>query len=163
MKNRNLAGDERADIYIRQELQQAGIPIKRVTQGRTEVPYSLIGKLPCKNGGEFTFTRAWYYWVVEGRVPLNVAQQLYQTDIGQRDIRVQGHCGCPPPEEWAMPDFTLMSTEQLMQVSGLTLGEMAAKCNSGEINLPRFVDIYHIDSQEGLDLFIKTLRRNSLV
>jgi hypothetical protein len=127
---KNLAGEETADVDIRKELQHAGITINEVPKGRTEVPYTLIGKLPCKNGGEFKFTRAWYYWVVSGPVPLNVAKVLYSTAVGKRDVRVVGHCGCPPPEEWVENGF---------------------------------INSYHIDSQEGLDFFVKTLRKHNIV
>jgi len=97
---KNLAGVQECDKDIRKELTEAGIRMVAVPKGNTEVPFSVIGQL-----SYFTFRRAWYYWVVEGDVPLAVAQEMYATEVGKRDVRVVGHCGCPPPEEWAIGGF----------------------------------------------------------
>ena len=91
---KNLAGVPMCDVYIRAELEAAGIPIVEVPLDNTEVPYRLIGQL-----GNFEFRRAWYYWIVSGRVPLEIAKELYANPIGKKDVRVTGHCGCPPPED----------------------------------------------------------------
>ncbi len=98
---RNLAGDERANESITDELEAAGI--ERVAIDRHgEVPATIGGRL-----GAFTFRRAWYYWMVEGPMPLEVARRLYADPIGVADVRVAGHCGCPPPDEWAEDGFVL--------------------------------------------------------
>lgn len=120
----NLAGRKDCDKYIHQELTEAGIEIVEVPLGRSEVPYTLIGKL-----GKYTFSRARYYWLVNGPVPLFAAQEMYRHPVGRRDVRVEGHCGCPPPEEWAS--------------------------RGG-------VQSYHIDSQSGLNLFCRTMRKYGL-
>jgi hypothetical protein len=126
---RNLAGDPDCDRFIRDELQRALIPIKELdTPQKGEVPAKLQGEL-----GPYTFERAWYYWIVRGDVPLAVAQELYQHPVGKADVRVVGHCGCPPPEEW--------STET----------------SSGPV-----ITHYHIDTQEGLILFVNTIRKYNL-
>ncbi len=121
----NLAGDSDCDAQIIRELREAGIemailpaPVNR------EVSYSVVGRL-----GDFHFKRAWYYWVVNGPVPLDVALELYSHPIGRKDVRVTGHCGCPPPEDWA---------------------------RNGVVNL------YHIDSQSGLNLFVRVLEEHAL-
>jgi len=123
----NLAGNRECDDIIKTELDAAEIPVVVNEQGRNggEVSYLLIGRL-----GPFEFRRAWYYWMVEGPVPLKVAQEMYAHKNGCRDVRVSGHCGCPPPEEWATGGF---------------------------------VRNYHIDTQEGLDLFARTVRAHGLV
>ena len=69
---RNLAGNEECDQYIERELTRAGIEVVRGERMDTEVPASITGKL-----GDFTFKRAWYYWMVGGNVPLTVAEELY--------------------------------------------------------------------------------------
>jgi hypothetical protein len=107
---RNLAGIKEADEYIREELFLAGIMFIQEECSKGEVPYSIIGKL-----GDWTFSRAWYYWVAsapEGKgLPLDLATKLHEKaylKIGENQpetygqvIRVAGHCGCPPPKKWA--------------------------------------------------------------
>jgi len=66
---KNLAGNRDCDKYIRDELERAGIEIVYVELADSEVPYRLIGKL-----GDITFRRAWYYWMVDCKVPLKIAQ-----------------------------------------------------------------------------------------
>jgi hypothetical protein len=93
----NLAGKVDCDVFILEELYKAGVCIVEHPEPlRREVPASLTGVM-----GKFTFARAWYYWVVEGPVPLSVAKILYDHPRGREDVRVAGHCGCPPPEKWA--------------------------------------------------------------
>jgi len=127
---RNLAGDRNCDAEIRNELVQAGIKIVQHRERlRSEVPASITGKL-----GIFEFERAWYYWMVSGNVPLAVAQEMYENPVGKQDVRVIGHCGCPPPHEWT----TLVKDRPV-------------------------ITHYHIDSQEGLNLFVATLKKHGLV
>ena len=121
---KNLAGRPECDVHIRSELSIAGIPAESVEYRNTEVPYTVIGKL-----GAFTFRRAWYYWTVSGPMPLAEAEKMYADPAGVNDVRVVGHCGCPPAE-W--------------QRNG-------------------FVESYHIDTQEGLNLFAATVRSLSEV
>lgn len=98
---RNLAGDKRADESVRDELLAAEIGLVKI-EPYGEVPATYGGKL-----GAFTFRRAWYYWVVKGPMPLEVARKLYEHPRGREVVRVAGHCGCPPPEEWAVGGFVL--------------------------------------------------------
>lgn len=125
---KNLAGDKNCDDTIKLELRRAGIPFVKDARHTGEVPYSVTGCL-----GKFTFVRAWYYWMVRGNLPLEVAKELHENPVGKTDVRVVGHCGCPPPEEWATK-------------------------LDGEL----FVTSYHIDSEEGLALFAETLRKHDL-
>lgn len=157
---KNLAGDRSCDGEIRKELQQAGVEIVQHPEPlRNEVPASVTGKL-----GNFTFVRAWYYWMVSGDVPLEVAKVMYESPVGKRDVRVAGHCGCPPPEERAFPrEEELRKALAEKGIESITYGELAAMCNSGEIQAPRYVSSYHIDSQEGLDLFVATLGQHAIV
>lgn len=158
----NLAGVNNCDETISEELKKAGIDIIQ-KKSTGEVPFNIAGKL-----GNFTFGRAWYYWVVYGNVPLDIADELYNNKIGKKDIRIAGHCGCPSPKQWAFPKDELL-TETLNNIGidlttdGITYGKLAELCNSGKINLPRFVRNYHIDSQEGLNLFVKTIKKYGLI
>lgn len=152
---KNLAGVQECDQYIRKELEEAGITAIPVEQVAGEVSYSIEGQLSC-----FRFSRAWYYWVVDGDVPLEVANEMHATEIGKKDIRVAGHCGRPEPKEWAFPKEEIIEELGLMNT---TFGELAEMCNKGEIDAPRFVSEYHIDSQEGLNLFAETIKRHQLM
>lgn len=164
---KNLAGHPKCDHFIKKELIEAGIPIVRsdVPQ-KSEVASKLSGKL-----GEFEFYRAWRYWVVVGDVPLRVAEDIYRGPIGKRDIRVAGHAGCPPPNEWAFPKTEVLyelgvykhPSEDLPFGDSPTYGDLAKMCNSGQIDAPRFVSSYHIDSQVGLNMFVKTIKSYGLV
>ena len=58
VKMKNLAGETKADLYILEELDKAGIKVVEGERSRGEVPYTLTGKL-----GNWNFNRAWYYWV----------------------------------------------------------------------------------------------------
>lgn len=63
---------------------------------------STSGEVPTKCGGSlsmWSFKRAWYYWVANGPgLPVEVAEKLHATH--GRQVRVDGHCGCPSPREW---------------------------------------------------------------
>jgi hypothetical protein len=169
---RNLAGNRDCDVVIRAELDEAGVPRAelRVPLER-EVAASVVGQL-----GPFRFERAWYYWVVNGNVPLMVAEEMYATEIGKRDVRVVGHCACPPPAEWAK--YMDADGKKLVSDPDGTQ-ETKYRAFSGRFGwpddeAPRFVPCakdaaaaayvtsYHIDSQEGLALFAETMRRHGL-
>lgn len=144
----NMSGIINCDVWIEKELIEAGVPIRSghenwfLKEGtkrsngvivvkdwedyihkyrcRSEVPFHIIGKL-----GGFEFERDWYYWRVRGKVPKKIAKKMYKDQIGKEDIRVGGHCGCPPPK--------------------------------GDVYT------YHIDSQKGLNLFVKIIKENGLI
>lgn len=82
----------------------------------------------------FAFCRAWYYWIVAGAVPLRVAQEMYDNPLGHKDVRVAGYAGNTEPAGWAK-----------------TIGGK------------QFITSYHIDSQEGLNYFVETVKRHGLV
>ncbi len=159
---KNLAGVKECDATIMEELEKAGIlPFNIARENEnTEVPYGVIGRL-----GDFEFRRAWYYWVVKGSVPLNVAEEMYNDPTGKKDVRVAGHCGCPPPENWAFPEkeSIVAYLKNAGRELSITNGELANLCNAGEIKGERFVNNYHIDSQAGLNLFVATIKKHGLV
>ncbi|MGK3981201.1 hypothetical protein WMF38_56920 [Sorangium sp. So ce118] len=170
---RNLAGVAEADTWIRGELDEAGV--QRVTAEKPlggEVPATVYGKL-----GPFTFRRAWYYWVVDGNVPLSVAEEMYAHPVGRRDVRVAGHCGCPPPAEWAHhidaagvvviedPDGSQeLDAEEFLEMYPELREAFAERFvrRLTEVETKAVVDNYHIDSQAGLNFFAETIRRHDL-
>ena len=90
----NLAGHDRATEIISDELQRCGIDIKPSDKLLGEAKSMVFGEL---NG--FKFERAWYYYMVNGQMPIDKALDLYNDPVGKTDIRVAGHCGCVPPED----------------------------------------------------------------
>ena len=156
----NLAGNKECDQVIERELKRAKINVVNGVRSSREVPASITGELK-----GFTFERAWYYWVVRGKLPLNVAQRLYQDPVGKEDIRVDGHCGCPAPEggyirwydaegNWLLPLTDKQQVEDLKAKGYLSeeykdclFVEDPSAVGNG------FVQSYHIDSEVGLRIF----------
>lgn len=170
----NLAGVKEADKHIKDELTRAGIYIiKTEFSKKNEVPYTLKGKL-----GNASFHRAWHYWVVNCKLPLHIAKELYAHPEGKKSIRVSGHCGCPPPEdpwidwidengyklgrlnEWNdYPDDSMLwdSVDKETMIS--KSGEFKW-VESPEAEGTPYITLYHIDSQAGLLLFAEAIKRH---
>ena len=168
---KNLAGVPTCDQDIRIELATAGIPAVVTGKTRSEVPYTVTGHL-----GVFDFRRAWYYWCVSGPVPLEVAKELYADPAGEKDVRVVGHCGCPPPEApwltWRDEDGKeLVPQNQYSEYCALFKDKADEFIKEQNIRFSddptrdgkAFVENYHIDTQEGLNLFAATLKKFKLV
>lgn len=163
---KNLAGAAYADIVIEKELVDAGIDIIKGGRTLSEVPYTLTGKL-----GNSAFIRAWTYWMVECMVPLTVAQEMYANEVGAKFVRVAGHCGCPPPKEWATyygADGKILSPVSEKPAEGKVLDWCIGEGGYRFVDDPsaegeEFVTSYHIDTMQGLKLFVETLRRYNLV
>ena len=166
----NLAGNNDCDVKIERELVRAGIDVVRGERSGGEVPASITGKL-----GDFTFHRAWYYWVVDCRIPLQVAQELYADPVGKTDVRVAGHAGCPPPEEWAhwfAPDGrAVVKTKEeaefrKFEEKGVllkgTTDDHVFSDDPQSVGAQGFVVNYHIDTEVGLRLFADTAKRHKL-
>ena len=165
---RNLAGDKDCDQYIRDELTRCKIDIIESPKSNGhEVNAKLTGKL-----GEFTFKRDWYYWVVSGPMPIEVARELYADPVGKTDIRVDGHCGCPSPDDYGVTWFT-SDGKPIWKESNR---EQYEKYYKGSFKEPFFSDTpetvpgaegviesYHIDSELGLYIFVQALKRHGLV
>lgn len=122
-----------------------------------------------------------YYWVVQGDVPLDIALKLYAEPIGKTDVRINGHCGCPPPEapwvEWKIPHG-----KRVLNIRNMSEYERAAGSDSDlmrdigkkgledhvftdfpeKMGAHGYIEHYHIDSFEGLSFFVSTLRREGL-
>ena len=155
------------DPYIELELKLAGINVvEKETKG--EVPTKYIGELE-----GFTFERAWYYWIVKGNVPLELANEMYENPIGKKDVRVTGHCGCPAPEECARKmdlngkelcnksELDDIKSEKIKKalIDDPKLKWVDDKSKNGQL----FVTSYHIDSWQGLKLFADTVKRIPVV
>lgn len=159
----NLAKVHYCDKYIQEELAIANIPALEFPNEDTtrhEVPYHVVGVLgrdqllnELKENPEiikhldsysldvsevgFIFRRAWVYWVVSGYVPIHVANILYEYSCAlDNSIRANGHAGNINPN--------------IIITDGLICG---AKC----------IRQYHIDTQEGLNFFVKTMHEYKLI
>ena len=126
---KNLAGDKTPNLDIARELRRCRISERWLNADEQggEVR-ATIGGIIAGPLGPIEMRRAWYYWVASGPVPMAIADRLYADPVGRDDIRVAGHCGCPPPMEWA---------------SG----------KGGDL----YVDTYHTDSEVGLRIFADAL------
>lgn len=169
---KNLAGNKECDVDIERELTRCGIEIVRDQPREGEVPSSLRGTL-----GSLTFSRAWYYWMVRGSVPLAIAKELYADPVGRTDIRVNGHCGCPAPggedggyATWRDPETMKQlvthdewndlqrRTEELPSLKPyLDESQPSDDPTTGEA----FIEGYHIDSEVGLRLFADILKKHN--
>jgi len=96
----NLAGyvehgrctQEQLDKIVVRELRRAGIDAVPAQQQDGEVNATVGGALP----GGIYLHRAWYYWVAVGKVPMDVAKELY-AHPSRDSIRAGGDCTCPDP------------------------------------------------------------------
>lgn len=167
----NLAGKHDADVFIQQELLLAGIEMVESGRDGSEVPYTITGKL-----GNWKFNRNWYYWVAkfkngEEGLPLEIATLMYERTypiIGENQpktygevIRVDGGCECIHPRDAALPtkkSLKKWSKENNRNFEEIYKSDLAKLCNKGTINAPRYINVYHIDNQIGLNEFARVLR-----
>lgn len=171
---KNLAGVDDCDRYIRDELTRARIPIVDGQKSTGEVPYTLTGKL-----GDIVFRRAWYYWVADGPVPLALALELYADPVGKTDVRVDGHCGCPPPEHPWVARYDSAGKRIALDVGETERAQFRGLISGGHLTQEQFdahrwvdsdaerdavsaravVETYHIDTEVGLRLFADVVSR----
>jgi hypothetical protein len=135
----------------RAELEVAGIPALRLFASRsTEVECEYLGQI-LGNWTLFIFRRGADCWMVDGFVPLEVAQKLYDDPIGKSHVRVNGDDGNTAPEKRARPALKETNYNRqeflMIPVEGAPLG----------------ISHYSIDTSEGLALFVETLRREELI
>ncbi len=144
---------------------RCGIPNKVVNQG-------VLGRL-----GVFDFTFRNYYTVVDGKLPLEIANELYNDNF-KGDIRSGGDCGCREPSTWACAyngEIIVVTPKETANVKeGIAKGSDMMKsfaanpkyqlCESETeyATYPRYVDTYHIDTELGLYIFVQTLRKHNL-
>jgi len=126
---KNLAGNNECDQYIQIELKKAKIPFEQMAKSTSEVPSSIIGKL---NG--WTFTRAWRYWIAISDKPmgLSVALKMHYKNY---------------PDEMFDHDESLGIYGNSIRVGG--------HCGCPSPEEYRVTNVYHIDTQEGLNEFAR--------
>lgn len=180
---KNLAGVKDADITIKEELYLAGIPMIKVDRNTGEVPFSYVGKI-----GNWTFKRAWYYWIVspdEGAngLPLDIAMELHNRKHPVKDeilgdvVRAGGHAGGLSPDDYVAQPIYNEELDLKLEALGykkeyndflkkeyisINFGEIAQLCRDGKLVIDRFVDCYHIDEQIGLNEFAKLIKTTKI-
>lgn len=131
-----------------------------------------MGKL-----GTFTFQRGWYYWIVSGNLPIELARELWQDPEGRATVRAGGYAGGRDPDEqvrWFDADGRPLfvdptgkkEAEDRAFCERHKLGPIAERYVRSLDEVPDrrgFVEQYHIDDQAGLRLFADTLRKHGLI
>jgi hypothetical protein len=100
------------DDAVTAELTAAGLPLSNMARGEGIVAMPDCFRFrECGNGyykevptviygfwHHWKFERAWYYYRAEGAgIPPDIAEEFHKT--WGRQVRVNGHCGCPSPLE----------------------------------------------------------------
>ena len=122
----NMAGVETCDEVLEKELLEAGIDIHKlpIILSNSEVPSKLIGGIE-----KWSFRRAWYYWVAEGPgISLEDATDLFNTH--GKEVRTDGHCGCPSPKEWNKnfaPGMYHVDTQEGLNALAAMIRKIAAR------------------------------------
>jgi len=168
---KNLAGDPTCDRTIVQELERAGVAFVRFGDAEGEVRSRLRGRL-----GPVEFTRGGVYWIAEGPVPQAVALDLYANQIGRQHVRVHGLADRPPPERPWLRWYTTEGARVLPVEHGAELAHMRERVPHASQTMPAvvihddpavigahgYIELYHIDSLDGLQVFTSTLRRHGV-
>ena len=110
------------------------------------------------------------YFIAQGKVPLNIAQKLYNDPIG-KDIRVNGYCTHPKPEgvqiNWYLHNKQIYSLDALEEAKGCIgatkvfaqsfIDNNLFSDNPVSLGAEGFIELYHIDSQLALRVFTDTI------
>jgi len=132
--------------------------------------------------GNWILRRTHNYWIAttEQGLSLKDALILYEkrnpiitTDILGKIIRADGSGGSPILT--AQPIYNNELEEQLISLGykkeyseflykeyiPITRGKVAELCNDGKLYVERYVNLYHIDNQIGLNEFVKFIQNNN--
>ncbi len=162
----NLDGVKTCDQTIKDELERAEIEVVVGNSKNTEVPYTLIGRLKTIYG-DFEFKRAWSYWIVTGKVPLEIAKKIFSHPEGKKYVRIFGHCGSIDPMNYRLRYFDKDGRELIGQQdyvecknNKLTSEYIDSEIKKGIYKVVEdekegipFITSYHIDTHAGLLLF----------
>lgn len=112
-----------------------------------------------------------YYWIVNGKFPIEHAKRIYK-DYKSLKIRVEGGCEDWKPEayktsdrykKWSKIYFSKARKKEkdfdkIETIMNLKLEEMY-------LNHPEefYIETYHIDTFEGLEIMIKYIKDNNLI
>lgn len=145
------------DKQVYEELKIANIPgLELPSYLNTEVKTGYIGIL---NG--FVFYRAWKYWICKGDMPLKEAKYIYE-NYKDLDIRAGGHCGNVEPESVSYNPIYQNQLNDLFKKYSVKEGIELSKNIIDDKTQPRFVDMYHIDTQLGLCKLAQIIREHNI-
>ncbi len=119
-----------------------------------------------------------YYFIVSGPVPIKTAYDLYNHRL-RKDIRIAGHIGNVPPEHpWishyhngkkvltkneVKPYNTIINDPEVDEDTRQAMKKGLEKIHVDDSKLmyPPFVDLYHIDSELALYVFLEHIRNSN--
>jgi hypothetical protein len=161
------------DHIVGIELDTAGVRMveteKRSGEPRTKIYGELAG---------WKFERAWYYWYahsIDRPMPVGIASDMHDMEMPDGRnygsvIRVNGDCTCPHPSEenaWFVGSKCVLSLSDKLEYESLIsrgldsmmkyMDEYLFSDDPASIGAIKCVNRCHIDSQDGLNLFAKTL------
>lgn len=165
---KNLAGSHSRTEEVQRELERLSIPVVNIKSKDHEVPSSITGLLKIEDR-TLSISRHWSYFGVYGLVPYSLAEELYDNKVGQTDIRVAGHCGCPHPSEfseWILPDgrkvIPTKQKEEFERYKDLLEGKLDAYVfhdTPEYLGAKRYVQSYHIDTELGMYIFVQAVNK----
>jgi len=182
----NLAGEKNADKHILEELHLAGIKaVKADEETKGEVPYTFVGKIGKWTLERRWYYWSASVNDREKGLPLDAAMKLHnmkhptdETVIIGDTVRAGGHGGGISPDGYvSQPIYNAefiseckalgieVHSQKSMGIGDdeteypkLNYGEIAKLCNEGKIKAERYVNCYHIDTQEGLNEFVRVIK-----
>lgn len=173
------------------ELTRAAIPLVRLPYPMTipDVTPMIVGILSLQNKPAFVFHRERDAWVARGGVTLEAARDLYDHPQGKIGLRPFGFPQHTPPDElpyvsvqyfdadgkrlrqpWQKPDDLRLAEQEGYTMIGETPEGIARKYqhlrfveDPAKEAIRGTIGRYTISTQEGLNLFVATLKRHKLV
>lgn len=153
-----------ANETIHAELTAAGLTPLSIQRSTGEVPAEWLAEVDTPNG-PLRFERGWRYWIVSGKVPLQLAEHLYPNKTG---IRAGGHgSNVPPADEvkhYTSDGREYITVDQFHEFAPSAvlrrLWDSSASKYVVVFTVPpgcAFVTSYHIDTQEGLNTFVSEM------
>ena len=105
-----------------------------------------------------------YYAVVRGKIPLEVAQIIYEKyPENEYGIRVEGGCNNCDPKEWAVDDkyeneLKKIHEEKISSLDKSERYEIEQNKLAKRKDNKKYIKTYHIDTKEGLIVFITEMK-----
>ncbi len=127
---------------------------------------SSIKFLGCLNG--FFIYPYRYYWIVSGKMPFKFAKELYKysEELG---IRISGGSSSNTPEEWCTSDeYENYSNKLCKDINTLGVNKVANLLEETKKELMNnniddfYIDIYHVDTIDGLKKVVDTIKLNNI-
>ena len=159
------------DRAIARSLERAGIEVARLSQAWGNPASQLRGRL-----GPIEFARALSGWTASGPLPLAVARALYKHPVARSETRVGGRVDQPPPEGpwvvWYTADgervYPVHLQARFREVSEQSPGLLRMSPSAifhdepARIGATPYIDLYAIDSEDGLRVFASVLRAHNV-